>query len=150
MKLLITSDIHGNEEKLRAIIEQHHDVTYHLNAGDMCLNEKILEKYQVITVKGNNDFGSSQPLMRVLDFDGLKILLTHGHQEHVKFSLERLKLKAKLFEVNMVIYGHTHQRFMMNIGNVLFLNPGALGDHHNSYAIYENGHITFHQLNHGK
>ncbi|MCF7930340.1 MAG: YfcE family phosphodiesterase [Acholeplasmataceae bacterium] len=143
MKLLITSDVHGDEKRLLEVIKKHKDVDYHLNAGDMCLDPKIWEKHHIIAVKGNNDFGSDLPYMRLLDFDGLHILLTHGHIEHVKFGMDRIRLKAKVNEVQIVIFGHTHERYLMSDEGILFINPGALGGYHRSYAIYENQQVTF-------
>jgi len=143
MKLLITSDIHQDLDALREVIEKHQDITHHLNAGDMCLDPKLYERYHIITVKGNNDYGVNLPLERILDIEDKKILLTHGHYEHVKFGLERLKLKAKLNGANICIFGHTHERYMMVDQGVLFINPGSLGDYHRSYAIYENEQVTF-------
>jgi uncharacterized protein len=143
MKLLITSDVHANEEALNEIVKKHQDITHHINAGDMCMSPKKYEKYHIITVKGNNDFGVDIPYFRLLDIEGKRILLTHGHYEHVKFGLDRLKLKAKMNEPNICIFGHTHERYMMVDEEILFINPGALGDHHRSYAIYENEQVTF-------
>ncbi|MBU1141546.1 MAG: YfcE family phosphodiesterase [Firmicutes bacterium] len=143
MKLLITSDVHGNHASLMDVISLHKDVDYHIDAGDMCFDMKRLERYHIVSVKGNNDFGSDLPYVRVLDFDGVKILLTHGHLEHVKFSLDRLKLKAKVNDVQICIFGHTHERYMMVDEGILYINPGALGDYHHSYAIYENQQVTF-------
>ena len=145
MKLLITSDVHGNNLALEEVINQHKDVDYHINAGDMCLDPKIWENYHIIAVKGNNDFGSDLPYIRILDLDGIRILLTHGHIEHVKFGLDRLKLKAKVNDAQIVIFGHTHERYMMVDEDILFINPGALGDYHQSYAIYENKQVTFYK-----
>lgn len=142
MKLLITSDVHGNIDRLKRIISHHKDVDYHINAGDMCLDENILKPHHIITVKGNNDFRSNEPYERVLNLNGLTIYLTHGHIEHVKFSLERLKLKAKMHQADLCIFGHTHQRYLMIEEDIMFVNPGALGDYQ-SYAIYEDGQITF-------
>jgi uncharacterized protein len=56
MKLLITSDVHGNEERLKEVVRKHKDIDYHLNAGDICLDPIVYEKYHIILVKGNNDF----------------------------------------------------------------------------------------------
>ncbi len=143
MRLLITSDVHGNDVALAEVIKEHKDVDYHINAGDMCLNPKIWKKYFIVSVKGNNDFGSDLPYMRVLNFEGTRILLTHGHIEHVKFGLDRLKLKAKANKAQIVIFGHTHKRYMMVDEGILFINPGSLGDYHQSYAIYENKQVKF-------
>lgn len=144
MKLLITSDVHGGLEALIDIIKRHPDVDYHLNAGDMALDPKRYEQHHIISVKGNNDFGVDLPYERILNFEK-KILLTHGHLDHVKFGLEKLKLKAKLQQVELVIFGHTHERYLMVEENILFVNPGALGDYHQSYAIYDQGQVTFYQ-----
>lgn len=146
MKLLITSDIHGDLEALLKVIKKHQDVDYHLNAGDMCLDQKIWEKHHIVSVKGNNDFGSNLPYIRVLDFDGIRILLTHGHLEHVKFGMERIKLKAKVNDVQIVIFGHTHERYLMAEEGILFINPGALSGYHKSYAIYENNQVQFYSV----
>lgn len=142
--MLITSDVHGNLEGLKDVIRKHKDITVHLNAGDMTLDPKHYEPFHLITVKGNNDYGVDLPYYRILEFEGKKILLTHGHLEHVKFTLERLKLRAKMEGVDICIFGHTHQRYLMMDEGILFINPGALGDHHQSYAIYDNHQVTFH------
>lgn len=128
---------------LKSVILKHQDLNYHLDAGDLCMDENYYERYHLITVKGNNDYRSNQPYERILDIEGVKILLVHGHLEHVKFGLERLKLKAKMHQVNLCIFGHTHQRYMMVDENILFINPGALGDREHSYAIYQDNQITF-------
>jgi len=147
MKLLITSDVHSDLDALREVIEQHKDITHHINAGDMCLEPILYERYHIISVKGNNDFGYHLPLERLINIEGQKILLTHGHYERVKSNLERLKLKAKSLKVNICIFGHTHERYHQVEDGICFINPGALGDHHRSYAIYENEQVTFYQRN---
>lgn len=144
MKMLITSDVHGNLQGLKDVIKKHKDITLHVNAGDMALDPKHYESLHIITVKGNNDFGVDLPYTRILDIDNQKIMLTHGHTEHVKFTLEKLKLKAKLEGVNIVIFGHTHERYLMVEEGIMFINPGALGDYHQSYAIYDHHQVTFH------
>lgn len=145
MKLLITSDVHGDYDRLKKVCEKHKDIPHHLNAGDMVLHEQHYLPYMIITVKGNNDYGVDAPLIRLINIDNQKIMLVHGHQEYVKYGLERLKLKAKLHEANIVIFGHTHKRYLMVEEDILFINPGALGDFMGSYAIYEDGQVTFYE-----
>lgn len=142
MKILITSDVHGNLEDYKKVIKLNKDAKYHLNAGDFGLDSNYITS-DVISVKGNCDFFSNLPLERILDIDGLKILLTHGHKEGVKYSLEKLKLKAKLLEVNICIFGHTHLMYEEIDEGILFINPGALSGSHKSYAVYENQKVTF-------
>lgn len=145
MTFLITSDVHGKLDLLDAVIKKHSHIEDHLNAGDMALSPHHYEKYHLITVKGNNDFGVDLPYIRFLEIEDKKIMLTHGHLENVKFGLDRLKLKAKLNHADIVIFGHTHERYLMEDEKILFINPGALGDYQKSYAIYQDGQVTFYQ-----
>lgn len=145
MTLLITSDVHGRLDLLEKVIKKHHTIQNHINAGDMVLNPVLYEKHHIITVKGNNDFGVDLPYVRIFDIEDKKMMLTHGHLEYVKFGLEKLKLKAKLNQVDIVIFGHTHERYLMVEENIMFINPGALGDYQKSYAIYQDGQVTFYQ-----
>jgi putative phosphoesterase len=145
MRFLITSDVHGRLDLLEEVIKKHHDIDYHLNAGDMVISPLRYERHHIITVKGNNDYGVDLPYVRILDLGGIKIMLTHGHLEYVKFGYDRLKLKAKIEGVNLVIFGHTHERYLLEEQNILFINPGALGDRERSYAIYDNGQVAFYK-----
>lgn len=146
MKLLITSDVHGKMERLIEVSRLHPDVDLHIDAGDMTMHPSSYQNLSLITVKGNNDYGIDLPYERVIEVEGIKILLTHGHKEMVKFGLSRLKLKAKLLNVQVCIFGHTHQKFVELDEGILFINPGALGDAHRSYATYENQTVTFRGL----
>ena len=146
MKLLITSDVHGAIDRLKEVAKKHNDVDFHLNAGDMCLAKHAYEPLHIITVKGNNDFGSNEPYIRILDLKGLRVMLTHGHKEHVNYSLETLKHSALAEQVDMVIFGHTHQTYYQIDQNISIINPGALGDYRKSYAIYTDGQFTFYEL----
>lgn len=142
MRILITSDIHGHLDALKKLIKINQPYDYHLDAGDICLDQKQYQHNHIITVKGNNDYRSLDPYERILDLNGIKILLTHGHLEHVKFGMDRLKLKAKLHNVDLCIFGHTHQRYLFVEEGITFVNPGSVGDDL-SYAIYEKGQIQF-------
>jgi len=143
MKILITSDVHGDLNSLIAVINKHKDINIHLNAGDMSLSKEYYDKYALVSVKGNNDFGIDLPYYRVLDIENIRILLTHGHHENVKLSLQKLKLLAKTHQVQLCIFGHTHQRYHLQEEGIIYVNPGALGGQH-SYAIFDNNTITFH------
>ena len=146
MKLLITSDVHGAFESLKEVISKHKDIDYHLNAGDMCLPKSLYEPLHLITVKGNNDYGSDEPYTRILDLKGWRVMLTHGHREHVKLTLSTLMNIALAERVNVVIFGHTHRPYVQMDQGITFINPGALGDYRKSYAIFAEGKVTFYEL----
>ncbi len=146
MKLLITSDIHGALENLKKVSQMHKDADYHLDAGDICLPKHQYEPLHLVTVKGNNDFGSDEPYMRILDLKGLRVMLTHGHKEHVKLTHETLVNVALAEHVDVVIYGHTHRPYYQKDRGITIINPGALGDYRKSYAIYADGQVTFKEL----
>lgn len=146
MTLLITSDVHSALENLKTVVKKHPNVDYHLDAGDICLPKHLYESLHIITVKGNNDFGSNEPYKRILDLKGLRVMLTHGHREHVKFTHETLLNVALAEQVDLVIYGHTHQPYYQTEQGITIINPGALGDYRKSYAIYADGQVTFHEL----
>ena len=146
MTLLITSDAHGALENLKMVSKKHRDVDYHLDAGDICLPRHLYEPLHLVTVKGNNDFGSDEPYTRILDLNGLRVMLTHGHREHVKLTRETLLNIALAERVDVVIYGHTHRPYYQVDQGITIINPGALGDYRKSYAIYADGQVTFYEL----
>lgn len=146
MKLLITSDIHGAIDRLKALKHKHRDIDIHLDAGDICLDQHDIMPFHMTTVKGNNDFYSQAPYYRILDIDGMKVCLTHGHIEHVKANKQALFRLAKAHDAKLVIFGHTHKRCLETDEDITILNPGALGDYQRSYAIIDNGQITFYEL----
>ncbi len=146
MKWLITSDAHGALDRLKMVNKNHSDADYHFDAGDICLPKHLYEPLHLVTVKGNNDFGSDEPYVRILDLKGIRVMLTHGHREHVKLTRESLLNIALAERVDIVIYGHTHQPYYQIDRGITMINPGALGDYHKSYAVYVDGQVTFYEL----
>lgn len=141
MKILITADIHNGLNTLKNI-KAHHTFDYHLDAGDSLLPLHVLDSEGIISVRGNSDLFSKLPLERLLEIDGMKILLIHGHKQGVKYSLDTLIKLAKEKHVDICIYGHTHIQSMVTTDGIIYLNPGALSNKTQNYAIYENGKIT--------
>ena len=54
------------------------------------------------------------------------MLLTHGHNYHVRMHLLSLVYRAREAEVQVALFGHTHAQYMSYEQGVLLLNPGAL------------------------
>lgn len=143
MKLLITSDIHRNLTNLN-VVKAKYPNHYHLDAGDAVLDEDLLSKFKVSSVRGNCDYNYHLPLFKVEIVNDLKILVTHGHLLAVKHGVSELIMEANRREVNVVIFGHTHIPYLNIINNVTFINPGSLNE--GKYAVYEKGEFILREL----
>lgn len=120
MKVLVISDTHGDAitaEKIVAI--EKPDLSLHLGDYGRDLREGL-------RVKGNCDGLSSLPSKRILELKGHRLLMTHGHKENVKVGLQTLYYQAKEAGADIALFGHTHQPFKEDFGDLLLLNPGSL------------------------
>ena len=71
------------------------------------------------------DQGETGEAERLLELDGVRILLTHGHGYSVKASLLPLRRRALELGVQLVLYGHTRLAALANEDSILFCNPGS-------------------------
>lgn len=143
MKILVLSDTHGKLNMVRDIWPKLKGVDLVLHAGDYASDAKAIRQefnVPVAYVKGNCDGCYSSEVCSseggdyaVIETDGGRILLTHGHNEGVGSGLDRLRYKALEEGCVAAIYGHTHVASVTQIeepaapGGVLwFINPGSL------------------------
>lgn len=149
MKILIFSDTHGNNKRMMEIALQNPDADLVLHLGDnvrdaMKLNESTPVK--VLWVKGNTDHVNEKEDL-ILEVEGYKIFLTHGHLYGIKSGLQNLYYKCKQEGADIALFGHSHIAVNEEIGGIVFLNPGSIGDKrsqkYHSYGILqlENGVI---------
>ncbi|MBQ7974576.1 MAG: metallophosphoesterase [Clostridia bacterium] len=148
MKILVFSDSHGYYNRILPIISQHPDADAIIHCGDilndsLSIQQLLGDKLKVYYVVGNNDYAPNEPKELVLELEGKKIFVTHGHLYGVKNGLDSLRQKVK--EGNhLVIYGHTHIPNTEYYLNGTILNPGAMCyTSRSSYAVVtiENGVI---------
>lgn len=128
MKVLITSDTHGSYGKISDLILQRDDIDLMIHAGDGiedCKNISYETGIDYYVVKGNNDFLADESFDKVIDLEGYRILLSHGHKENINFSISSLISKAKENSCQVVIFGHIHRYVEVKRAGILFLNPGS-------------------------
>lgn len=141
-KILVFSDTHGDINNCLRIIDTSDRVDAIIHAGDYTSDaedlKSIYEQIPVYYVKGNNDIFSTAPSKIQLVTDNVKIYITHGHEQRVKydFSYRTLINAVKDSEPNLVVFGHTHIPYTKNIGKMTLLNPGSTRYSH-SYAVVE-------------
>ena len=92
MKILVFSDSHRYVRSMYAAMEDGKpDLVLHL--GDMLRDAEELSyaypQQSIVMVPGNCDGWTTQPLQKLLDIQGKKLLLSHGHIWQVKSGYER-------------------------------------------------------------
>lgn len=163
MKILVFSDSHGRTAGMERAIDSHPDAAYILHAGDGAREFSLMRGSRpgaaFVGVRGNCDFlletNDKPPLQTVLDIEGVRILLTHGHRYFVKSSTYALTEYAAENDIDIAIYGHTHlpaDLFLPDVGRrgLRLFNPGTVsgsGTGICTYGIIEirpNGILTSH------
>ncbi len=167
MRLLICSDIHGDHECAKKVIDLYKseeadkililgDILYHGPRNDLPSGyapKKVIEllnSYRdvIMTVRGNCDTEVDQMVLSFpiladyiyLSLDGLSIFATHGHNHNTS-------TPPPLRRGEILLHGHTHVLKCEMFGDEnYYLNPGSVSlpkeDNPKTYMIYENRTFT--------
>jgi len=126
MIITVFSDLHGDSDKYMEEAFQTSDYVFFLGDGlQRIMGFEYEYPQKFIFVRGNCDLWDDTPTKRVIDLDGVRILVTHGHEQHVKTGILWLLHEAKAEDINIVLFGHTHQALVEEADGVLFVNPGS-------------------------
>ncbi|HLF25933.1 MAG TPA: metallophosphoesterase family protein [Anaerolineae bacterium] len=118
-----------------------------LHAGDLNRLSVLRELERIaptVAVAGNADlFHTGLPARRVVEIDGKRIGLTHGHgswphylirklKEHLRFKYDgnsyiRAVRAAFAHEpIDAIVFGHTHRCYQQTVDGRLIFNPGPV------------------------
>ena len=168
MKLLIASDIHGDIESAKILIDAFlknecdkivllGDILYHGPRNDLpgryAPKEviELLNQYsdRILSVRGNCDTEVDQMVLSfpvladyaIISLDGLNVYATHGHNYNTK-------TPPPLAKGDILLHGHTHVIRAEKFGNDnTYINPGSITlpkeNCPRSYIVYENRKFTF-------
>ncbi len=144
MEFLIVSDSHGARGSLREIqARQVHPADALLFLGDG-LRDLDADVGNVFAVQGNCDLsarmvgGEVAPAERILQYEGHRILMVHGHRWYVKSGEGALIQHACEAGCDIVLFGHTHKPTLRRLGAgenigerklgrpMYLFNPGSL------------------------
>lgn len=141
MKVIITSDSHGNIEVLKKIASLHQDADLFIDAGDS--ERRNFEISPFLSVRGNCDIFIKNNY-RVDTLKDVTIYTTHGNE--LFFSDRTLIDKAKNFGANIAVYGHIHIPKVNIYNDMIVICPGSVsrprGGSNCCYAI-----VTFNNKN---
>jgi uncharacterized protein len=126
------------------------DVDLILHAGDLNSARVLTELEEIAPVQavaGNADlFRSGLPLTRVLEIEGRRIGLTHGHGGWARYLVGKARDVLGVREdyyvnvvwksfgpVDAIVFGHTHNAYRVIRSGVLMFNPGPIApDYYNT------------------
>lgn len=144
--LLVLSDTHGRRYAIDEVMDR---LTFRPSAvlflGDGLRDLSVLDapRYEGIdlyAVAGNCDsFGvltEDVPSERMVDVDGCRILMMHGHTRSVGSGQTRAIYRAAELGADVLLFGHTHRPCSYTVsadkmpsGKMLTVgNPGSLGE----------------------
>lgn len=144
ISIVVVSDTHRDLEFLNKVILRESGANYFFHLGDSEIDAEKLRPF--ITIKGNRDYQFNYPVTRLIKLDFGNIFLIHH--------LNEIPLNKRVLEENnikIVLFGHTHRRFLELIDGVYYANPGSLvyarDQNANSYLLikykYEDNSFEF-------
>ncbi len=141
MKILVFSDSHSYTDFMVACTHRvQPDALIHL--GDYYADANIFcdafPDIPLYAVPGNCDQyrGGYQPdPVAVVELDGVRFFLTHGHKQGVKYDLHKLKFEARRANVDAVLFGHTHEQLITQEDGLWIVNPGTSGLFNSTAAL---------------
>jgi putative phosphoesterase len=131
MKILVVSDTHGAiVDEVVNPLKKEENINILVHCGDKYNDaeslRELLNVEKLYAVPGNCDFFiRNKPLMIFVEVEDKKLLISHGHMQHVKDGLDMLKKVAKENHVDAVLFGHTHVSMNRMDEGVLYFNPGS-------------------------
>ncbi len=171
MKLLIASDIHGDVRAAEAVVNAYFekgaqrlvllgDLLYHGPRNDLPRDyapKKVIEllnsvKEHLLCVRGNCDTEVDQMVLdfpvladyALLETDGVRMFLTHGHKYDPQ-------TPPPLRKGDVLLNGHTHVAAAAEFGDGnLYLNPGSVAipkeNTPKGYIVYDDRAFCFYTL----
>ena len=148
MKLLVFSDSHGELSYMcEAVRREKPDYVFHL--GDYDRDAEDLERefpmLPIVSVRGNCDYSSHTPVLRMVPLADRRFFLCHGHTYGVKSGYLRAAYAAEEQDADVLLFGHTHEAYLEDTGGLLIMNPGSCGyGYRPTYGriLIEGGDIT--------
>ena len=130
MTVVILSDSHGLLDYMYMAVETiRPDAVIHL--GDCWRDAEELRmlfpRLPMEHVPGNCDFRPGEAAEKLVFWDGLRVLLCHGHTYGVKNSLMSAGYAAEEKNLDLFLFGHTHRPLCDWRGKTTFFNPGSIG-----------------------
>lgn len=131
MRFVVVSDTHGDLSRMFSAVDYIKalgpDAVIFLGdviSDALALKTELRVPFHI--VQGNCDGYSPYPGEEVIEAEGVRIFICHGHRYGVKESPQRLVWAAQERECSVALFGHTHMQYLEREDGVLLMNPGSL------------------------
>lgn len=130
MRIAVMSDSHGKLGAVTDVIEKNlgkADIFVHLGDGEY-ETDLVLSVYPHIDMRrvaGNCDICSALPDSLIISAGDARIFAAHGHRYGVKYGLDGITRAAAENGCNIILFGHTHERFLYYEDGIYYMNPGS-------------------------
>lgn len=129
MKILVLSDSHGRMGLMLDAMERERPQRVFFLGDHYQDGQTLADAYPDVPmdlVKGNCDWCAG-PDELLVEVEGVRFLLTHGHRYYAKSGVDWLADAGQEKGAAMVCFGHTHEALNMPMNGVWLFNPGTAG-----------------------
>lgn len=133
MIAIVLSDTHANDirELPAPLVAEIRKADLLIHAGDytaMKLLEQVRELAEFKGVHGNMDppeVKRELPARTIFELQGFTIGITHPSEGGSPFGLKQRASSLLGEELDVIIFGHSHQPLNERVGSTLYFNPGS-------------------------
>ena len=128
MRIGVISDTPGDQASIRRAVAAAGPVEMWLHAGDYSQDAAFLAEYTgvpVTVVAGNCDGTTTAKVDEFITAAGKRIWLTHGHRYRARERRGELIWWGRQYEVDIVVFGHSHVADSYWSDDLLIFNPGS-------------------------
>lgn len=155
MKALVFSDSHGKLDGIVEAMKRHPDYEAVFHLGDVGNDVDTLRSmtpYPIYIVRGNCDYSMKLKDHLIVEFDGKRIAMCHGHRYLMYGNgTDSLRYFGLQQEADIVMFGHTHIPLLEETRDLILLNPGSISKPRQAnkiptYTVMEtsaDGNVTF-------
>ena len=153
-RIAVFSDTHGNRKDMREAVSRFNPLDLIIHLGDGVHDGIQIAREASIPfqgVYGNEDFGADLPGKIMLEIEGWRFLLTHGHHMDInpyhpkdiwRKNMRDMALWAEQQGAQSLFFGHAHVPVLQREGGIVLCNPGDqfIGSGSgSSFALVETG-----------
>lgn len=119
----VISDTHGLlREEVKELFKDCEMILHAGDAGKIPVLDELRKLKQTVAVRGNVDYGPWAEELKIAEtvvIENKKIFIIHN--------IGDLSFNPKDYNIDAVIYGHSHKAVVNRKDGVLYFNPGSAG-----------------------